>query len=94
MKVVHKYSLQPRSGRQSLLLPKGAEILAVGVQDDYNLQLWTLVDVMYAPEWVERTLLVYATGEYQQEPVGKHLGTLLLQNGAYVLHVFEVPNVG
>lgn len=84
LRVVYKYKLELISGVQSVVLPKGAQILHVGVQGS-NPTLWALVD----PREPMTTVLLHvaATGAYFNCGSLRHVGTLMLKD-ATVWHVF------
>ena len=74
--------------KTELDLPRNAQVLSVHVQESEPC-LWALVDPSEPPE--TRKFRAYATGESIQDSLGDFIGTVLLQGGAYVLHVFEAP---
>lgn len=85
MQVVYKYRLDSLQKTSKVMLPKGAQLLHVEVQDN-EMTLWALVDPDRQPEprWVE----VFGTGH--PVPMGyKFINTFLFKEGAYVFHAFE-----
>jgi len=100
MKTVWKYELT-LGGPCTILMPRHAEILdvqAMGLDpgDNPNIMptvvgifLWAVVDPFEYTE--ERKFVFFETGKPLLEPVLEllHIKTLVLQNGHYVLHVFE-----
>jgi hypothetical protein len=89
MLCVYKYAVPGYHQPFTLDLPKGAQILSVRLQ--HNLpQIWALVDLDKPVE--RRYFIVVETGEPLALPVSwvKFLGTLLLEGGHYVLHLFEI----
>ena len=86
MQTVHKYPL-PTADNTSILLPHGAKILHVDVQNN-ELCMWALVDP--ARRLGKRRFRIAGTGHPIEEEKVRHLGTALLYDGQIVLHVFEV----
>lgn len=83
-KIIYKYTLN-HSGATELMLPYGAEVLAVLVQD-HELRLWALVTPENDP--VKVRFKVFGTGwEIPPEPM-VHVGTA--QTGPFVWHVFRL----
>ena len=84
-KTVYKYSLQ-----DSIELPKGAEILKIGTQNN-NFVLWALVDPTNEKEW--RTFQLIETGnsiiDHNLLVKPTYIGSTEAYQGRYVLHVFE-----
>jgi len=88
MKTIYKYSLTTKP-QQEVKMPGGAEILSVQVQDKVPC-VWALVNP--TQRLVTRHLEVYCTGEPISEAMlgqRKFLGTVHLEGGKLVLHVFE-----
>ncbi len=88
MRVVHKYLL-PVQDEVKLEMPIGARVLHVGVQDNEQLCLWALVNPK--GETKTRSFRIAGTGHEVAGASPTHLGTALMHNGTFVLHVFEVP---
>ena len=82
---VHKYQW-PLDMPQvcDIAMPIGAEILHIGNQFE-GICFWTRVD-SDAPSEIRRFALC-GTGHVC--PPDKHIGTVLLQDGNFVLHIFE-----
>lgn len=86
MKTIWKYDLQITS-RQTLLMPRGSVPLSVQQQNG-RLCLWAVVDPS-AP-MVGRDIQILGTGNpVRADAVLAFLGTVQMQEGALVLHVFE-----
>ena len=87
---IYKYPLA-LTDTQSIVLPEGAEVLHVGMQDD-GLMLWALVDADRTG--VHRTFQVAGTGHSVSLPGGRlvYIGTVLAPLGL-VWHVFERVSV-
>lgn len=86
MKRVLKYAAY--IGSNELHLPIGSEILSADEQNG-GIRLWALIpddslDLMI------RKILVYATGESVFQAELKFIDTVLLEDGRFVYHVFEV----
>lgn len=84
---IWKYDLN--GARTVLDLPRHAKVLHVAPQDG-KVRLWALVNPALPTE--KRTFFAAVTGEALSEGTGgAHLATILLNDGAFVLHYFEVP---
>jgi hypothetical protein len=71
---------------QEIGMPAGAEVLSVHAQ--YGaICLWALLNPDAAVE--QRTFRIHGTGHLVLEP-GRFLGTVLMGDGDFVWHVFEV----
>lgn len=91
MKTVYKYPFQVGQGT-NLSLPKGAQILCVKTQREVPC-LWALVDNHAENE--TREFIIAGTGLPIKISSMKRLvyiDTFLLQDGAFVFHVFEIIN--
>lgn len=92
MYTVHKFPIDLQSGAdQSFMMPMGAEILDVQVQNGVP-TLWAFVDTD-APIVQRRIVMVgtgtdafCATSQRQSRP---YIGTVQLRNGMLVLHFFD-----
>lgn len=74
------------NGGANLTIPGGA-ILSVGRQGRDYLSVWYLHDHL-APLRVHH-VEAFMTGVDLRRPIGRFLGTVLFDEGAFVLHVFE-----
>lgn len=85
-KFVYKYPLALRA--RSIDLPKGSEILSVANQGE-RIVLYALVDPEQPIE--PRSIEIILTGEEIVTPqfLGRFVGTVLLDAGAFVVHVYE-----
>lgn len=85
-KFIYKYPLTMRAC--SVDLPKGAEILSVANQGN-RIVLYALVDSEQPLE--QRAIELILTGQEIVTPqyLGRFVGTVLLDGGAFVVHVFE-----
>lgn len=86
--LIHKYELGVLK-RAPVLMPAGAQVLSVGCQGS-RLVLWAkhcpLMKGMF-----HRYFEVRATGqEFKEADTDSFIGTVLMQNGSLVFHVFEV----
>jgi len=86
-KVVWKYPV-PLGPSLSFKMPRGAEVLDVARQHG-DVQLWALVDP--GEEMETRTFMWLGTGHVTDVPVTRHAGTIMVDDGAFVFHLFEVP---
>lgn len=90
MKTIFKYEIQV-VGYQDVLLPQGAKILCVQTQHN-KVYIWALVDEAATP--VPRKIQGCVTGHTLPNGVGNYIGTVQLDGGEFVFHVFEdVPEV-
>lgn len=88
MSRVHKFTLDIADGVQSVLIPEGAQILTVKLQQGRP-QIWALVDVS-RPK-VIRNFIMVPTGpevDLGREPL--YIGTIMTSNELLVFHFFEV----
>lgn len=89
MKAIFKYAL-PTRGPRELVLPMGARILSVANQYEKVIALWAEVDPK-ATQTETRRFYVAMTGEeFVISPSSVFIGTVLLADGSYVAHVYEV----
>lgn len=79
--------------RQTIYLPEGAKIIAVGAQDSTGktVQLWMEADPKAQIDTVGRRIAIAGTGH--DAPPGEHLGTVITAGGALVWHVYELPSL-
>lgn len=93
MKTVWKFRvpIDAHERRVSIEVPAGAIVLHVdkqaaggGVEEAF---LWALVDPSAASE--NLPLYVATTGAPLPEGLGDHLGTAVMYDGTFVLHIFE-----
>lgn len=91
-RVIHKFTLN-FTGTTTVRLPSGWKILSAHAQRNF-VCVWVEV-VEGAPDPLDtRCVLfeVFATGESMpHDPLRVFLGTVLLDNGAIVLHVYYRP---
>lgn len=86
MKTIHKYNVSPWQHEQSVLMPKGAKIISV--QEQYNnVVLWALVETENLHE--SRTIIVNTTGSEFHPESNKFIGTVQLNDGSFVSHIYE-----
>lgn len=85
MSKVYKYEIATAPGSQVISLPKGHKILSVKVQGN-GIVLYALVN---PPNQTENIIIdIVMTGsEYWSE--GEYLGTVMLEGGQFVLHLFK-----
>jgi len=95
MKTVWKYSLTPN---ESIFgtdiwheMPVGAEIIAVDTQHG-SPQMWAVHDV--AQNYTsKRHFIIVGTGHDDIEDEWIYVGTFQVNDGSFVFHVYEVPEV-
>lgn len=89
MQKIFKYQLA-NHGVRHIEMPIDAVILSVREQNNIAC-LWALVDTSKQLE--NRVFDIYVTGEEITVPEQKRfIGTVLLNNGDFVVHVFEIIN--
>jgi hypothetical protein len=83
---VWKFVLDLNAGREAVDMPSGATVLDVQMQHD-QLTMWAEVD----PDGPLRARMFvwYGTGHPMPPAFRKFLGTVQLEHGHFVLHVFE-----
>lgn len=87
MKRIYKYPIQI-TDEQIIQMPENAEILHVNIQHNQAF-IWAMIDPEEDEEDVE--IRVYGTGHPVQECKElSYLGTVFIQNGDLVFHVFKV----
>lgn len=86
MKTIYKYTIAI-GGEQEVFMPKGAELLHAAAQHDI-VTFWALVDP--AAEKEPRIFTALGTGWTTEEQNLHFVGTVLLQGGIFVFHVFEI----
>jgi len=86
MKTVWKFNVSIQEDF-SLLMPRGAKILKLDLQQGEP-KIWALVDSDNPAE--ERNFIGRGTGHLIDNPVCDHIGTVVMMNGTFVYHVFEV----
>lgn len=80
---IFKYDLAT-TDEQTIRLPEGARILAVGEQYA-ALKLWAVV--VAGAEMCDRIIRITGTGH--PPPEGEYIGTVICANGVLVWHVFD-----
>lgn len=88
MRKIYKYPLYIRQ-KQTLSLPKGYQIISVGVQHS-QLQLWVMVDINEIIN-EDVNFEIYVTGHWiETEPHWlNHIGTVQEMDGSLVWHIFQ-----
>lgn len=84
---IYKYRLELRDV-QSMLMPEGAEVLSVQVQNGSPC-MWAKVDTI-TEERTWRQFVIYGTGHPTFDFPSKFIGTFQMDNGSLVFHVFEL----
>jgi len=86
MQTIHKYPLQS-VGDARIQTHKGAQIISAQAQRGLPC-IWALVDTDQPK--VNRIIQVHITGgDFCQITVGVPIGTVLLEAGNFVIHVFD-----
>ena len=83
-KRIWKYTLNPLN---TIELPVDAEILSV---DEQNGEICMWVALTPEMDAYPRRFIIYATGDTIEFPVYKHIGTVKLNDGSLIFHVFEI----
>lgn len=86
MKQIWKFPIHAISA-QSILMPKGAEIVSVQTQQG-NPVMWAIVDTHADKE--QRKFAVFGTGHNMPKDGLKYIGTWQESNQFLVWHLFEV----
>lgn len=86
MKSIWKFPLET-SDEQEVTMPAGSQILCVQMQGQM-MCLWAKVD-QYTTERERRHILIRGTGHRLDGNEGLYIGTVQMQGGALVWHVFE-----
>lgn len=86
-KVIWKYVLKPINSVNTIELAVDAEILSV---DEQNGQVFIWVALTPELNKFPRKFIIYATGDTIEFSPHKHIGTVKLNGGALILHVFEI----
>lgn len=90
MRTIWKYSVSITSEGLVHRIPKGAKFLSVQVQQGLP-YMWFLLEDAALRE--DRKFFVLETGKELPRSllgVSEYLGTVLLENGNHVLHLFEI----
>lgn len=87
MKTIHKYDLGRAEGQVDLELPSGAFVLTCDVQYD-SIIVWIVVDTEVKTIQRIRFHKVYTGSKFDRIP-GRFVGTTLLYDGTFVVHVFQ-----
>jgi hypothetical protein len=80
---IHKYPINAR--QYTINCRHGAKILSVGVQGEIPM-IWAMVNPANPPSPIR--VIMMLTGEDMPEGNWDFLGTVLLEGGNYVLHVY------
>jgi len=84
MKTIHEYPLSP--GFNSVILPAGAKILTVHEQHG-GINVWAEIDT--DRELTSIIFNVYGTGHEINVENSKYIGTIFMDNGYKVWHVYK-----
>lgn len=88
MKAIYKYQIHG-PGSVVIEMPRGAILLHAREQND-TACIWAQVDPSEPPEY--RRVFAVETGMTIVPDGGRYLGTAIMINGRYVLHIFEPAN--
>ncbi len=89
VKTIHKFPF-PIKDVVTLQLPVGAIMQCVNVQQRRPC-LWAVVDSEMP--LTERVLEIYATGQLMSESPKVYVGTIMVDDGLFVFHVYERTGV-
>lgn len=84
--VIWKFKIELQE-QQVVLMKKGSQILCAKAQGE-DICIWVLCDETAPAE--ERRIGVYGTGHEITGDPGKYVDTLMLHNGFFVFHVFDL----
>ena len=84
MKTIHKYQMKDLVS--PVMMPEGAEILAIQLQDSM-ICIWAMVDK--DAQMIERYIVVCGTGQKLPEDMRGYKYITTLQMNVYVWHLFE-----
>ena len=88
-RVIYKYPVPVTPGVMCYDLPRGAEVLCVQRQGggENDIFIWALVDkkAEHAPRWFKW----YPTGLTAVMPKERYVGTIPMEGGKLVWHLFE-----
>jgi len=89
MKSIYKYQISV-NGISAIPLPINSTLLSCKVQRN-EICIWFLVDVSLSEKYL-RTFKCYCTGQTVDYEIDnqKFIDTCLLDNGEYIVHVFEI----
>jgi hypothetical protein len=85
MKIIHKYQLLNET--HSINVPEGAEILSVQAQNNIPC-IWMLLNPKET-KFEIRTFCMRITGSCFNQERKKYIGTVQLDGGSSVMHIFE-----
>lgn len=86
MKTIHKYYLR-MDALCEIPMPEDSKILSVGVQFD-NPAIWVEVDIN--KKEVIRKFQLIQTGDVVEVSGKRFIGTFILNEGHYILHLYEI----
>lgn len=87
MKTIYKYKL-PLVFSSTILMPEGAEILAIQIQlHDNEICMWAMVDLNNV--MTQRCIETYGTGHELPEDIKEHKYIATVQQNGFVWHFFE-----
>jgi hypothetical protein len=87
---IYKYELKPGTDTH-LNLPIGSEVLSVQNQNE-KIILYVKFDSEYEEDLRGRHFLAAHTGSELFGVIGKFIGTVMLDGGSYVCHIFDMDN--
>jgi hypothetical protein len=82
MKIIYKYPIDT----ETILLPVGAEILHIGLQNEIPF-IWAIID--HTEEDSEIRLFVFGTGHPLPANPMEFIQTLICMEGKLVIHIFK-----
>lgn len=86
MQEIYKYEVEIGQ-RNVVKMPENAQILSVQMQHGIPV-IWALVDPQFLEE--KRRFEFVGTGHDIEFDTTKYIGTVQLNNGAFIFHLFEV----
>lgn len=85
MKTIHKFGLQLQD-EQTLEIPAGSKILCAQTQRN-EIYLWAEVDTQAV--MTKQTFYIRGTGHPLPEIPADYVGTLQVNNGTFVFHIYQ-----
>lgn len=91
MKTIWKYEIEPLNYPVEITVPKNSKVLSFNIQNGRP-YVWVLVDDEETETEI-KTFEFIGTGHSMpnyNENIYKFIGTVLMEDGVYVFHLFEI----
>lgn len=86
MVTIYKYILPAHSSVVSLSMPEESTVLSIA-EENNSISMWVQVDTYKSR--IDKEFVIALTGSELPAKAGKFLGTVLLDGGVFVAHVFS-----